>query len=41
MCPVCMAGAGVVLAGVLSAGGVTGVVALVLKKKKSEHGNSK
>ncbi len=41
MCPVCMASAGMIVASVVSAGGVTGVVAKVLKKKKAEPEDSK
>jgi len=35
MCPACMASAGVVISSVVSAGGVTAVVAMVWKKKSS------
>lgn len=42
MCPACVARAGVVVGSVLSTGGLTALVARVLrKKKKSEKSNSK
>lgn len=41
MCPACVASAGVVVGSVLSTGGLTALVARVLRKKKSEKSNSK
>jgi hypothetical protein len=35
MCPVCLASAGVVVAGVVSTGGVTALVAKILYKSKT------
>lgn len=41
MCPACVASAGVVVGSVLSTGGLTALVARVLRKKKVEKSNSK
>ena len=42
MCPACVASAGVVVGSVLSTGGLTALIARVLrKKKKGEKSNSK
>ncbi|HET9304476.1 MAG TPA: hypothetical protein VFO46_00485 [Candidatus Sulfotelmatobacter sp.] len=41
MCPACVASAGVVVGSVLSTGGLTALVARVLRKKKSGKSNSK
>ena len=41
MCPACMAGAGLVLGGVVSSGGVTALLVKVLRKKKNEKSDSK
>lgn len=41
MCPACIASAGVMVGGVLSTGGLTALVAKVLRKKKGEKSNSK
>ena len=41
MCPACVASAGVVVGSVLSTGGLTALVARVLRKKKAEKSNSK
>lgn len=40
MCPACMASAGLVIGSVVSTGGVTAVVAKVLRRKKTENDNS-
>jgi hypothetical protein len=41
MCPACLASAGVVVGSVISTGGLTALVAKVLRKKKGEKSNSK
>ena len=41
MCPVCMASAGLLVASVVSTGGVTALVVNVLRRKKSETNDSK
>ena len=41
MCPACVASVGVVVGSVLSTGGLTALVARVLRKKKTEKSNSK
>jgi hypothetical protein len=41
MCPVCMASAGLVVAGTVSTGGLTALVAKVLRRKKREKSNPK
>jgi hypothetical protein len=42
MCPACLANAGILVAGAVSTGGVSALVAKVLHKKtKPEMGNSK
>ena len=39
MCPACIASAGVVVGSVVSTGGLTALVAKVLRKKKSKKSN--
>jgi hypothetical protein len=41
MCPVCMASAGIVVAGTVSTGGLTALVAKILRRKKREKNNLK
>jgi hypothetical protein len=41
MCPACIASAGVVVGSVVSTGGLTALVARVLRKKKGEKSDSK
>ena len=41
MCPACVASAGVVVGSVVSTGGLTALLAKVLRRKKSEKSNSK
>ena len=41
MCPACVASTGVGVGRVLSTGGLTALVAKVLRKKKGEKSNSK
>ena len=41
MCPACTATAGLVVSGLVSTGGVTALVAKVLRRKKTEHSPSK
>ena len=41
MCPACMASAGLVAGSIVSTGGLTALVAKVLRKKKSEKSESK
>jgi len=41
MCPACMASAGVVVGSVVSTGGLTALVAKILRKKKTETNDSK
>jgi len=41
MCPVCMAGAGLVAGSVVSTGGLTALVVKVLSRKKGEKNDSK
>ena len=41
MCPACVASAGVVVGSVVSTGGLTALLAKVLRKKKAEKRNSK
>ena len=40
MCPACMASAGLVAGSIVSAGGLTALVAKVLRKKKDEKNDS-
>lgn len=40
MCPACMASAGFVVGSVVSTGGLTALVAKVLRKKKGEKSDS-
>jgi len=39
MCPACIANAGVVVGSVVSTGGLTALVAKILRKKKREKSN--
>jgi hypothetical protein len=39
MCPACIASAGVVVGSVVSTGGLTALVAKILRKKKREKSN--
>lgn len=41
MCPACMASAGLIVGSVVSGGGVTAVLAKVLRKKKTDKNDSK
>ena len=41
MCPACVASAGIVVGSVLSTGGLTALLAKVLRKKNGEKSNSK
>jgi hypothetical protein len=41
MCPACMASAGIVVGSVVSTGGVTALLAKVLRKKKSNDSKAK
>ena len=41
MCPACLASAGVVVGSVVSTGGLTALLARVLRKKKNDKSNSK
>jgi len=41
MCPACIATAGVVVGSVVSTGGLTAMVAKVLRKKKAEQSDTK
>lgn len=41
MCPACMASAGIIAGSVVSTGGVTALLAKVLRKKKIEKTDSK
>jgi hypothetical protein len=41
MCPACLASAGVVVGSVVSTGGLTALVARILRKKKGEKSGSK
>jgi len=41
MCPVCMAGAGAIVGGVVSTGEVTALVVTILRKNKTEKNDSK
>ena len=41
MCPACIASAGVVAGSVVSTGGLTALFVKVLRKKKTEKGDSK
>jgi uncharacterized protein YoaH (UPF0181 family) len=41
MCPACVASAGLVVGGVVSTGGVTALVARLLRKKKTNHSQAK
>jgi hypothetical protein len=41
MCPACMASAGIFVGSVVSTGGVTALVAKILRKKKGETNDSK
>lgn len=41
MCPACMASAGVVVGSVVSTGGLTALVAKILRKKKTATNDSK
>jgi hypothetical protein len=40
MCPACVASAGLVLGSVVSTGGLTALVAKIIRKKKVEKGDS-
>lgn len=41
MCPACMASAGLVVGSLVSTGGLTALVAKVLRRKKGEKSDSK
>jgi len=41
MCPACMASAGLLVGGVVSTGGVTALIAKVLRKTKSTKSDAK
>jgi uncharacterized protein YoaH (UPF0181 family) len=41
MCPACVASAGLVMGGVISTGGVTALVAKILRRKKSNDSKQK
>lgn len=41
MCPACVASAGLVVGGVVSTGGVTALLAKILRKKKTASNDSK